>query len=153
MIETLKQIIKETPNDQELGARVKQLVKELEAKQEHTDYWSNFRDQEYKEKITRLLNMATFPYVGDEFRDAVKNWFAYLVGHQKYFHNLWSVQAFLREMGKLSEERATESIYYSMANSWKMVIEIKDNGKESTSNIDEQLNAKLRAKLQGSEGI
>lgn len=147
----LKQLTKENPNDAELGAKVRQLVLEQENKKQHKDYWNDLRDQEYKEKITRLLNMATFPYVGDEFRDAVKHWFAYLVGHQKYYHNLWAVQAFLREIGKLTEEQATESIYYSMANNWKIVIKIKDNGKESTSDIDGQLNARLRTKLQGSE--
>ncbi len=136
--ETLKQIQDLTnnePNNQVLGAKVRELVKTLNKsyldvlKEENAQRKKKSAKQKEHERMIKLLGQVVLPYNSTLFRTMLFNWIEYKrIDHNFKYKSVISLQAALKKLSELSkgsEEKAIAIMSQSIENGWKGFFELK----------------------------
>ena len=146
-LEKIQQLVRELPNDSELGAEVRKLVLNNPTYLDLLKSDKYKREQEKieadKEKVrvylekknVKLYENIIFPFESKEFREMWFNWVEFKRSQHKFsYKSELTIQAALNKLSKLSkgsEEVAIKIILQSIEGGWKGFFELKTetNGK------------------------
>jgi len=141
-LKRVQELVKEFPNDKELGSEIRKLVKENsgtyleQIKRENEERKKNSREEKERERMIKLCKEVVIPYDSTAFRIMFFNWIEYKrIEHGFKYKSRLSLQGALKKLSDLSkgsEEDAIMIISQSIENGWKGFFELKtnNNGKE-----------------------